>query len=31
MKHLPRNRRGHPVNLAVIDMQGSQWNLGLHH
>ncbi|KAG8497510.1 hypothetical protein CXB51_008882 [Gossypium anomalum] len=27
MKHLPHNRRGHPVNLAVVDMQGSQWNL----
>ncbi|KAK8367534.1 hypothetical protein V6Z11_A02G187400 [Gossypium hirsutum] len=25
MKHLPRNRRGHPVNLAVIDMQGRHY------
>ncbi|KAK8367535.1 hypothetical protein V6Z11_A02G187500, partial [Gossypium hirsutum] len=28
MKHLPRIRRGHAVNLAVMDAQGRQWHFG---
>ncbi|KAH1113283.1 hypothetical protein J1N35_006661 [Gossypium stocksii] len=26
MKHLPRTRPGHAVNLAVMDAQGRQWH-----
>ncbi|KAB2036728.1 hypothetical protein ERO13_D03G021100v2 [Gossypium hirsutum] len=28
MKHLPRIRRGHAVNLTVMDEQGRQWHFG---